>query len=116
MAQDFADCQFLQETRLRRYAHTSRATSTQRPSLAHCSSSANRLPSSVLAKPHCGERQSCSRAANFAASSMRRLSWSLLSNAPVFDVMTPSTTCLFFGRKPNGSKPPVLARLHSLEQ
>jgi hypothetical protein len=37
---------------------------------------------------------------------MARLSRSLLSSALLFDVMTPSTTCLFFARKHNGSKPP----------
>jgi hypothetical protein len=53
--------------------HTSFATSTTIASFAHCSSSASTLPSSVEAKPHCGERHSWSRSANFAASSMRRL-------------------------------------------
>src|SRR6185503_5325977 len=40
--------------------HTSSANSTIIASFAHCSSSARILPSSVEAKPHCGERQSCS--------------------------------------------------------
>ena len=39
---------------------TSRATSTHRRSFAHCCSSVSRLPSSVLAKPHCGLSASCS--------------------------------------------------------
>src|SRR5579863_7120443 len=38
--------------------HTSLAISTIMRSLAHCSSSARTLPSSVEAKPHCGDRQS----------------------------------------------------------
>jgi hypothetical protein len=53
------------------------ATSTIIRSLAHCSSSARILPSSVEAKPHCGDRQSWSRSVNLAASSMRRLIASL---------------------------------------
>ena len=36
--------------------HTSSATSTIIRSFAHCSSSASTLPSSVEAKPHCGDR------------------------------------------------------------
>ncbi len=40
------------------FPHTSSATSTQSRSFAHCSSSASTLPSSVEAKPHCGDRQS----------------------------------------------------------
>ena len=39
------------------FPHTSSANSTIIFSLAHCSSSASTLPSSVEAKPHCGERQ-----------------------------------------------------------
>ena len=38
--------------------HTSSASSTIILSFAHCSSSASTLPSSVEAKPHCGDRQS----------------------------------------------------------
>ena len=38
--------------------HTSSATSTIIRSFAHCSSSASTLPSSVEAKPHCGDRHS----------------------------------------------------------
>jgi len=38
--------------------HTSSANSTIMRSFAHCSSSASTLPSSVDAKPHCGDRQS----------------------------------------------------------
>ena len=38
--------------------HTSSANSTIIRNLAHCSSSARMLPSSVDAKPHCGDRQS----------------------------------------------------------
>ena len=40
------------------FPHTSSANSTIMRSLAHCSSSASTLPSSVDAKPHCGDRQS----------------------------------------------------------
>ena len=36
------------------------ALSTTRPSLAHCSSAVRALPSTVLAKPHCGLRHSWS--------------------------------------------------------
>ena len=53
--------------------------------------------------------------ANFAASSMRRLSWSLLSSAPVFEVMTPSTTCLPLGSKRSGSKPPARSVSYSMK-
>src|SRR5437868_547544 len=59
---------------------TSSASSTIIRSLAHCSSSASTLPSSVEAKPHCGERQSWSSATYLVASSMRRLIESLLSS------------------------------------
>jgi hypothetical protein len=38
--------------------HTSLATSTASFSFAHCSSSVRRLPSSVEAKPHCGDNAS----------------------------------------------------------
>src|SRR5579883_3039234 len=38
--------------------HTSPANSTIMRSFAHCSSSASTLPSSVEAKPHCGDRHS----------------------------------------------------------
>ena len=37
--------------------HTSFESSTIIRNFAHCSSSASTLPSSVEAKPHCGERQ-----------------------------------------------------------
>ena len=43
---------------LHRYPHTSSAISTIMRSFAHCSSSERTLPSSVEAKPHCGDRQS----------------------------------------------------------
>ena len=54
---------FLPDSRLRGneraiyLPHTSSASSTTMRSLAHCSSSASTLPSSVEAKPHCGDRQ-----------------------------------------------------------
>jgi hypothetical protein len=40
------------------FPHTSFATSTASLSFAHCSSSVRTLPSSVEAKPHCGETAS----------------------------------------------------------
>ena len=42
----------------RYFPHTSLATSTASFSFAHCSSSVSRLPSSVEAKPHCGDSAS----------------------------------------------------------
>ena len=54
-------------------------------SFAHCCSSARILPSSVEAKPHCGDRQNCSSATYQAASSMRRLMSSFRSSAPLLD-------------------------------
>src|SRR5205085_9639537 len=39
------------------HAQTSSAISTIMRSFAHCSSSARMLPSSLEAKPHCGDRQ-----------------------------------------------------------
>ena len=65
----------------RNKSQTSSATSTTSRSLAHCSSSASTLPSSVEAKPHCGDRHSWSSGAYFVASSMRRLMKSLCSIA-----------------------------------
>src|SRR5207245_8541895 len=88
--------------------HTSSASSTIMRSFAHSSSSARMLPSSVEAKPHCGDRQNCSSGANFAASSMRRLTSSLFSKVPLLEVTRPSTTILLpLGRKRSGSKPPA---------
>jgi hypothetical protein len=40
------------------FPQTSSDNSTTMRSFAHCSSSASTLPSSVEAKPHCGDRQS----------------------------------------------------------
>src|SRR5208282_2323614 len=74
--------------------HTSSASSTIILSFAHCSSSASTLPSSVEAKPHCGDRHSWSSAAYLVASSMRRLTSSLFSSVPLFEVTRPSTTIL----------------------
>src|SRR6185312_15839852 len=51
------------------FPHTSPAMSTASFNFAHCSSSERMLPSSVEAKPHCGDSASCSSGANFAASS-----------------------------------------------
>ena len=62
---------------------TSSANSTIILSFAHCSSSASTLPSSVEAKPHCGDRQSWSSATYLVASSMRRLMSSLASSLPL---------------------------------
>src|SRR5580692_11183447 len=69
--------------------HTSRAISAIIRSFAHSSSSASVLPSSVEAKPHCGDRQSWSMSMNFAASSIRRLSSSFFSSVPVLVVTRP---------------------------
>src|SRR5664279_2215167 len=83
-------------------------------SLAHCSSSASTLPSSVEAKPHCGERQSCSSATNLVASWMRFLISSRGSSRPDLEVTRPSTTILLpFGRKRSGSKPPARSLSYS---
>src|SRR5262245_10845333 len=88
--------------------HTWPATSMIIRSFAHCSSSARILPSSVEAKPHCGERQNCSIGANFPASSMRRLMSSLFSSVPLLDVTRPSTTTLLpLGKNRSGSNPPA---------
>src|SRR5262249_17268306 len=100
----------------RRYCrpHTSSATSTIKRSFAHCSSSARILPSSVEAKPHCGDRHNCSMSTYLAASSMRRLMASLLSSAPALEVTSPSTTCFLpLGTKRSGSKPPARALSYS---
>src|SRR5216683_5787404 len=78
---------------------TSSAISTASRSLAHCSSSERMLPSSVDAKPHCGDSASCSSGTNLAASCNRRLMSSLFSSSPNFEVITPTTTTLLpFGR------------------
>src|SRR6185437_2332916 len=88
--------------------HTSLDRSTIIFSFAHCSSAASTLPSSVEAKPHCGDRQSCSSATYLVASSMRRLMSSFFSSVPLFEVTRPSTTILLpLGRKRSGSKPPA---------
>src|SRR6266850_4479606 len=93
---------------LRDQPQTSFDRSTIILSLAHCSSSASTLPSSVEAKPHCGERQNCSSGANRDASSMRRLMASFDSSVPLFDVTSPSTAVFGpFGRNRKGSKPPA---------
>src|SRR5579864_5534525 len=90
------------------WPQTSSATSTIILSFAHCSSSARILPSSVEAKPHCGDRQSWSTGTYFAASSIRRLTASLASSFPIFDETSPSTSCFLpFGKKRSGSKPPA---------
>jgi len=77
-------------------------------SFAHCSSSDKTLPSSVEAKPHCGDRQSWSRATYRVASSMRRLISSFFSSVPLFEVTRPSTSCFLpLGKNRSGSKPPA---------
>jgi peptidoglycan/LPS O-acetylase OafA/YrhL len=94
--------------------HTSSAISTASLSFAHCSSLERMLPSSVEAKPHCGDNASCSSGANFAASSSRRLMWSFFSSSPNLEVMTPTTTTLLpLGRKRSGSKPPARSESYS---
>src|SRR6202047_760753 len=87
--------------------HTSPATSTASFSLAHCSSSVRMLPSSVEAKPHCGDSGSCSSGAYLEASASRRLMSSFFSSSPLLEVMTPTTTILLpLGRNRSGSKAP----------
>ena len=93
----------------------SSASSTIIRSLAHCSSSARILPSSVEAKPHCGDRHSCSSGTYFAASSIRRLRSSLDSSRPDFDVTRPSTIVLSLGTKRSGSKPPARSLSYSMK-
>src|SRR5262249_17071038 len=90
------------------YPHTSFERSTIIFSFAHCSSSASTLPSSVEAKPHCGESASWSSATDFVASSRRRLMSSFFSRLPNLEVTSPSTTILLpLGRNRSGSKPPA---------
>src|ERR1700686_3162114 len=74
---------------------TSSVSSTIIRSFAHCSSSASTLPSSVEAKPHCGDRQSWSSATYFTASSIRRLMASFFSSVPLLEVTRPSTICFW---------------------
>src|SRR5215470_1992647 len=93
---------------------TSPASSLIMRSFAHCSSSASTLPSSVEAKPHCGESANCSSGANLAASSMRRLTASFFSSVPLLEVTRPSTTILLpLGRCRSGSKPPARSLSYS---
>ena len=51
----------------------------------------------------------------FAASSMRRLSSSLLSSVPLLEVTRPSTTVLSFGTRRSGSKPPARSESYSMK-
>src|SRR5690606_37773633 len=100
---------------LRNRAHpqTSRAVSTTSSSFLRCSSALTALPYTVDEKPHCGLRQIWSIGTNFEASSMRRLSRSLLSSAPFLVVTRPRTTILPLGTKRRGSKPPERASSYS---
>ena len=52
--------------------HTLRAVSTTNSNLRHCWSSVSRLPSSLLANPHCGLSASCSIGTYLLVSSIRR--------------------------------------------
>src|SRR5262249_1720346 len=98
----------------RYFPHTSSAISTTSRIFAHCCAPVSTLPSSVEAKPHCGLNAICSIGMNFAASSSRRLTVSLLSSVPLFEVMTPTTTILLpLGRKRSGSKPPARSESYS---
>src|SRR5262249_25968519 len=92
---------------------TSCAVSTTSLSLSHCCCWLRSLPSLVEEKPHCGDRHSWSMSTNRAASSIRRLSWSLLSSSPRFVVTSPSTTRLPLGTKRSGSKSPDRSSSHS---
>ena len=74
------------------------------------------LPSTVEEKPHCGDRQSWSTSTYCDASSMRRLSSSLVSSSPRLVVTRPSTTSLPLGTKRSGSKPPERASSHSMKK
>src|SRR5699024_11451542 len=75
--------------------------------LFHCSSSVRLLLSSVLANPHCGESNKRSAGKCSFASSTLCVIVLPSSSAGVFDVTSPSTTCVFssliFAK---GSKPP----------
>jgi len=74
------------------------------------------LPSSVLAKPHCGDSASCSSGRYFAACSIRRFNSSLLSSIPDLLVTSPSTTTLCpRGTKRSGSKPPARSLSYSMK-
>src|SRR4029079_156101 len=95
--------------------HISSATSTIIRSLAHCSSSASTLPSSVEAKPHCGDRHSLSSEMYLEAASMRRLISSFDSRRPVLVVTSPSTTWRSFGTSLSGSKPPARSVSYSMK-
>ena len=84
------------------------------PSFAHCCASVMSLPSWVLAKPHCGDRHSCSRLTKRLAASMRSRMRRFSSRAPVLVVTRPSTTrFLPFGTKRSGSKPPARSLSYS---
>src|SRR5680860_813578 len=97
----------------KRQPQISCAVSTISSSLATSSSIVSSLPSTVEEKPHCGERQSCSRGTYLLASSTRRLRVSLSSSAPRLVVTRPSTTCLPSGTKRSGSKPPERSSSYS---
>src|SRR6478752_5992772 len=107
---------FRGDDRINHFPQTSSASSTIIRSFAHCSSSARTLPSSVEAKPHCGERHSWSSETNLAACSIRRLISSFDSSRPLFVVTRPSTTTLSFGSIRNGSKPPARSVSYSMKK
>src|SRR5262249_25577574 len=86
--------------------HTSRATSTMRDSFATCDSRAISLPCTVLEKPHCGERHSCSSGTMRRASSMRRFKSDFDSSSPTLVVTSPRTTVFPLGTKRSGVKSP----------
>src|SRR4051794_13333608 len=93
---------------------SSRATSTMSASFAFCSSIVSALPSTVDEKPHCPLRQSCSSGTYLVASSMRRLSASLLSRSGRLVVTSPSTIFLRpRGTKRSGANPPERASSYS---
>src|ERR1700733_12420081 len=95
------------------YPQTSRAVSATSRSLAACSAIDRSLPSRVEEKPHCGERQSCSKGAYLAAWSMRRFRSSFDSSSPFLVVTRPSTTTLPLGRKRSGAKEPERSSSYS---
>ncbi len=74
------------------------------------------LPSSVEAKPHCGDRQSWSSGDEFRRLVDAALDLVLaIPSVPDFEVTRPSTTVLPFGTKRSGSKPPARSLSYSMK-
>src|SRR6478672_4754915 len=96
-----------------RSPHTPAAASTTSRSLARSSSTVIAFPSTVEAKPHCGERQSWSMSTCRLASSIRRFRSSFRSSSPRLVVTRPSTTIFPGGTNRSGSKPPERSSSYS---